>query len=101
MTIIKNDLNRTSYSENKFKEGDKWHSALKNVLLAYSLYRPDIGYVQGMNMLSSLIYECVQDELQCFMMLANLIQKECIVYDFLCMKQSTMELQFKIFLHLV
>ena len=56
---IKKDLNRTCYLENKFKEGDKWHNALKNILLVYSLYRPDIGYTQGMHLVASLIYETI------------------------------------------
>ena len=49
LTTIKKDLNRTCCLENKFKEGDQWHFALKNILAVYSLYKPDIGYTHGMN----------------------------------------------------
>ena len=94
-------MERTHYLENKFKEGDKWHEALKNVLLVYCMYRPDIGYTQGMNMMAALIYETVQDELQCFTMLANLIHRESIISDFLIMNIERIELQYQIFLHLV
>jgi hypothetical protein len=77
-----------------FKEGDKWHINLKNVLMSYILYNPSIGYIQGMNELSSIVYVQVQDEFTCFMMLANLIEYRRPIKSFLTVNLKEMEIQY-------
>lgn len=45
LKVIEEDLHRT-YSEMKvFRYGNRLYQPLRNVLLAYSLFRPDLGYV--------------------------------------------------------
>ena len=47
--VIDEDLHRTYSEMNIFRFGNKLSQPLRNVLLAYSLLRPDLGYVQGMS----------------------------------------------------
>ena len=62
-----------------FKDEKSWEISMTNILLAYSILVPDIGYLQGMNYLSSLLYLAVQDELKTFTMLANLMDVSTII----------------------
>ena len=43
--VIEEDLHRTYSEMNIFRFGNKLYQPLKNVLLAFSLLRPDLGYV--------------------------------------------------------
>lgn len=66
-------MKRTMPFLEKFSEHDEKWQALKNVLQAYSLYDPKIGYIQGMNFVaSSLVYHC--DEFVAFSLLSNIIE---------------------------
>jgi hypothetical protein len=46
--IIENDIPRTFSKEHVFKS-ELYAVTLQKVLEAFSVYRPDIGYVQGMS----------------------------------------------------
>jgi hypothetical protein len=49
---IDNDIHRTFSSLPDFRISGKLYNPLKNILIAFALYRPDLGYVQGMNYLA-------------------------------------------------
>ena len=51
--MIERDLIRTHGHRDLFGKGQKYHQALKNVLLAYLAYKPDFGYVQGLNYIAA------------------------------------------------
>lgn len=51
------------------------HGKLQNVLHAYSLHDPQVGYVQGMNLIAGFILLCSkEDELSCFWLFARMMQ---------------------------
>ena len=45
LKVIEEDLHRTFGELGHFRQGNPLYQPLKNVLLAYSLLRPDLGYV--------------------------------------------------------
>ena len=49
--------------------------SLKNILLVYSFYNPEIGYCQGMNYIAGTIYSQFQDEEKSFKFMVALIEK--------------------------
>ena len=50
--------------------------------MAYSLYRPDIGYVQGLSFIAALVIVTTEDELAAFALIANLLSRESMINDF-------------------
>ena len=62
-----------------FKDEKSWEISMTNILLAYSILVPDIGYLQGMNYLSSLLYFALRDELKTFTVLVNLMDVNTII----------------------
>ena len=54
--MIDQDLNRTHAELELFQNGDIDYQALKSILLAYLVFKPDNGYVQGMNYIATTIY---------------------------------------------
>lgn len=46
---IQRDMGRTFSDLKIFAEGGPLHESLKDVLMAYSVYRADVGYVDGLN----------------------------------------------------
>ena len=77
---IKRDLTRTSFYTN-IDEFDKT-DALFNVIKAYSLYDPDVGYTQGMIFIAApLIMNMSESE--CFCLLV-LLMKEYQLRDLFC-----------------
>ena len=49
LKVIEEDLHRTFGELGHFRQGNPLYQPLKNVLIAYSMLRPDLGYVQGMS----------------------------------------------------
>ena len=47
--VIESDLHRTYSHLGHFRFGEKLYQPLKNILAAYSVFRLDLGYVQGMS----------------------------------------------------
>ena len=50
---IETDLYRTYAAFDLFNKGSKMYDSLKNILSAFALLRPDLGYVQGMSFLAA------------------------------------------------
>jgi hypothetical protein len=57
-----------------FKPDGAYHDHLRRILEAFTIYRPDIGYVQGMSYIAAnlLLY---MDERSAFITFSNLITK--------------------------
>jgi TBC1 domain family member 14 len=57
--VIEEDLHRTFGELGHFRVGNPLYQPLKNVLIAYSMLRPDLGYVQGMSYVAgSILLHC-------------------------------------------
>jgi len=52
---VKKDLNRTRPNCSLFREGGLGQKALENVLITYSKYDRQVGYVQGMNFIVGVL----------------------------------------------
>ena len=71
---IKYDIARTFPTLAIFNEGGPYYELLHNLLGAYTCFRPDIGYVQGMSYIAALFILNL-DEYDAFMCLANLLNR--------------------------
>ncbi|KAI6646552.1 TBC1 domain family member 14 isoform X2 [Oopsacas minuta] len=71
---IRFDIARTFPTLAIFNEGGPFYEPLHNLLGAYTCFRPDIGYVQGMSYLAALLILNL-DEYDAFVCLANLLNK--------------------------
>jgi len=74
LKVIELDLPRTFPALSFFQPDGPLHSQLRQVLEAYVSYRPDIGYVQGMSFLASMLL-LVMDTFDSFKCLANLLNR--------------------------
>jgi hypothetical protein len=72
--IIANDIPRTFSSEHVFKS-ELYADTLQKVLEAFSVYRPDIGYVQGMSYICGIICLLTKTDYACFILFHNIITK--------------------------
>lgn len=82
--IIKNDMSRTVPHYKETAAGKYMYENIKELLSLFSLYRPDIGYVQGMSFLIVVLYY-YYEEFECFVLFANLIITKRLImtcYDF-------------------
>lgn len=106
LKVIEEDLFRTFSELSIFYHGTKLYQPLKNVLLAYSLMRPEIGYVQGMSYVAATILlhyskgdEC--SEYQTFYVLANVINNSQLLTNFLNFRMDNVNKTFDLFLRLL
>ena len=53
----------------------KYHESINRLLKAFAMYRPDIGYVQGMSYLAAIVLMYIRDEYKSFQTFANLMLK--------------------------
>ncbi|CAD8090203.1 unnamed protein product [Paramecium primaurelia] len=65
---IERDLTRTIKAENNYTE-------IRNILTAYSVYDPIIGYVQGMNQIVSILFNHAKQEWITFWLFVILIEQ--------------------------
>jgi hypothetical protein len=72
--LIEYDIPRTFPTLAFFHDGGPLHVGLVRVLKAYACYRADVGYVQGMSYIVSMLL-LYMDELQAFQSLANLLSR--------------------------
>jgi|TARA_B110000285_G_scaffold212310_1_gene255737 hypothetical protein len=75
ISLIEQDIKRTFGDLALFQEGMKYHDSLLKILRAFAMYRPDIGYVQGMSYIAALVLLYIQDEYKSFMNFSNLMLK--------------------------
>ena len=74
LKAIKLDVSRTFPNLGVFQDGGPLFEALEGVLAAYTVYRSDIGYVQGMSFIGAILTLNMEpnDAFACF---ANLLNK--------------------------
>ena len=75
ISLIEQDIKRTFAELNLFQEGMKYHENIFKILRAFAMYRPDIGYVQGMSYIAAIVLLYIQDEYKSFMNFSNLMLK--------------------------
>jgi hypothetical protein len=97
LSLIEWDLPRTFPTLAFFHDGGAMHTGLERVLLCFALYRPDIGYVQGMSFVVAtlLLY---MDEFEAFKCLANLLSRR-LYRDFYGLKKKAIDSYVKCFDH--
>ncbi|KAL6474745.1 hypothetical protein MHYP_G00157850 [Metynnis hypsauchen] len=76
LDLIKLDISRTFPSLFIFQKGGPYHDLLHSVLGAYTCYRPDVGYVQGMSFIAAVLI-LNMEEPDAFIAFANLLNKPC------------------------
>ncbi|XP_034040678.1 TBC1 domain family member 12 [Thalassophryne amazonica] len=81
LDLIKLDISRTFPSLFIFQKGGPYHDLLHSVLGAYTCYRPDIGYVQGMSFIAAVLILNLE-EAEAFITFANLLNKPCQIAFF-------------------
>ncbi|XP_073684556.1 TBC1 domain family member 12 isoform X2 [Garra rufa] len=76
LDLIKLDISRTFPPLFIFQKGGPYHDLLHSVLGAYTCYRPDVGYVQGMSFIAAVLILNLE-EADAFIAFANLLNKPC------------------------
>ncbi|XP_072112371.1 TBC1 domain family member 14-like [Mobula birostris] len=76
LELIKLDISRTFPNLCIFQQGGPYYDILHNVLGAYTCYRPDVGYVQGMSFIAAVLILNL-DTADAFIAFANLLNKPC------------------------
>ncbi|XP_006231397.1 TBC1 domain family member 12 isoform X1 [Rattus norvegicus] len=76
LELIKLDISRTFPSLYIFQKGGPYHDVLHSILGAYTCYRPDVGYVQGMSFIAAVLILNLE-EADAFIAFANLLNRPC------------------------
>uniref|UniRef100_A0A8C0XY02 Rab-GAP TBC domain-containing protein n=1 Tax=Castor canadensis TaxID=51338 RepID=A0A8C0XY02_CASCN len=76
LELIKLDISRTFPSLCIFQQGGPYHDMLHSILGAYTCYRPDVGYVQGMSFIAAVLILNL-DAADAFIAFSNLLNKPC------------------------
>ena len=71
------------------------------MLLAYSLLRPDLGYVQGMSYVAGSLLLHFGSELETFTAFANLMNREDMIFTFYSFNMENVNLVFHIFMRMM
>eukprot|EP00371_Babesia_bovis_P000912 XP_001609559.1 TBC domain containing protein [Babesia bovis T2Bo] len=79
---IKNDVNRTFPNHSVFNESNYTQQILFNVLRAYAMYNPDVGYCQGMAFIAGMLV-IYMDEEDAFYTMISVMEKHDINKFFL------------------
>ncbi|KAJ2969172.1 hypothetical protein NQ176_g8810 [Zarea fungicola] len=73
---IRQSASESTWTELRiFQEGGPLHTALVDVLSAYSMYRVDTGYVAGCNTIAALLLLNLPDSETAFIALANILNR--------------------------
>ncbi|XP_038124429.1 TBC1 domain family member 14 isoform X1 [Cyprinodon tularosa] len=76
LELIKLDISRTFPQLCIFQQGGPYYDMLHSILGAYTCYRPDVGYVQGMSFIAAVLILNL-DTADAFIAFANLLNKPC------------------------
>lgn len=95
-TLIPMDLRRTLSSLQVFQEKQPLHQCLVEVLKAFAVFRPDIGYVQGMAYLGA-IFVLHQSSYPAFVSFSNLIFKSHMLTSFYSFDIPVMQSYYRVF----
>eukprot|EP01135_Chromosphaera_perkinsii_P000673 Nk52_evm1s148 gene=Nk52_evmTU1s148 len=92
---IENDLHRTSYD--KYFMSEEGRSALRRVLLSYSLYNSSVGYCQSFSFIAAkLLLISNKDEEGTFLLLSTFVE-ELLPRDFFCEKMKGLLVDLRVF----
>ncbi|KAL0215486.1 hypothetical protein P9112_007670 [Eukaryota sp. TZLM1-RC] len=97
MKLIDTDIPRTFPTLSFFSEGP-WRTSLYNCLVAFVEYRPDIGYVQGMSFIQSVLLLFLEPH-SAFTCFSNIIVNNPILSCFYTFNQSRIDIYYKLFDH--
>ncbi|CAI2379821.1 unnamed protein product [Moneuplotes crassus] len=90
LKTINGDIPRTFSKEHVFKS-EVFSKTMNKVLTAYAMYRPDIGYVQGMSYILGIICLLSSNEYEAFLLFHNIVMKANLLpffsFDDVYMKQ--------------
>jgi Rab-GTPase-TBC domain len=78
--VINDDLMRMLPDHRNHLAGATMFEAIRELLSLWHIYRPDIGYVQGMSYLMVMLYYYFED-FQCFALFTNMILTREILYN--------------------
>ncbi|XP_071858362.1 TBC1 domain family member 14 [Bombus fervidus] len=95
LAAIKLDVSRTFPTLCVFQEGGPLSNSLQGILAAYAVYRPDVGYVQGMSFVGAVLSLNMEppDAFTCF---ANLLNHPCHRSAF-TLNQKQMDIYYKVY----
>lgn len=95
LAAIKLDVFRTFPTLCVFQEGGPLSNSLQGILAAYAVYRPDVGYVQGMSFVGAVLSLNMEapDAFTCF---ANLLNNPCHRAAF-TLNQKQMDIYYKVY----
>eukprot|EP00981_Chlorochromonas_danica_P013757 scaffold6837_cov171-Ochromonas_danica.AAC.4 len=97
VSLIEWDLPRTFPVLAFFHDGGPMHTGMERILLCYALFKPAIGYVQGMSFLVATLLLCM-DEFEAFKCFANLMNRR-ISQDFYCLRKDSIDAYVRCFDH--
>ena len=92
-------MHRTYSNLEIFKPGNLLHEPLKNILTAFIIHRPDIGYVQGMSYLAAVLLMNLE-ETQAFSLFISLANWDILYYCF-CFNMDKVNCFFSMFKMLI
>eukprot|EP00347_Sterkiella_histriomuscorum_P004557 403360010 len=73
--LIAKDVHRTFADQNLYQEPpESGSNRLYNLLRAYSLYDPDVSYMQGMNFIAALVLNLFEDDALAWMVFIRILQ---------------------------
>ena len=78
LKFIKQDISRTFHLLGYFREGSPLNQQLRDLLEAFTLCRPDIGYVQGMSYVAGMLLLNLEPY-KAFVMLINIIGSPLLI----------------------
>ncbi|XP_024869016.1 TBC1 domain family member 14-like [Temnothorax curvispinosus] len=95
LAAIRLDVSRTFPTLCVFQEGGPLFDSLQGILAAYAVYRPDVGYVQGMSFVGAVLSLNMEppDAFACF---ANLLNHPCHRAAF-TLDQKRMDTYYKVY----
>ena len=95
--LIEADIPRTFPElNNLFAQVESLSGNLRELLVAYSHMRPEIGYVQGMAHIAGMILLHCGTPQECFKMFANIVSLE-LLYDFYSIDNLRIRVTYKVF----
>lgn len=95
LDAIRLDVSRTFPNLRVFQEGGPLFEALQSVLAVYTVYRSDIGYVQGMSFIGAVLTLNMSPN-DAFICFANLLNNPCHRAAF-TLNQKQMNVYYKVF----
>jgi len=98
--VVEEDLHRTYTDLGYFRYGKKLYQPLKNILAAFSVFRPDLGYVQGMSYIAGSLLLHTGEEFTAFKCFANMMNRD-LAYTFYSFDMASVNILFHVFMRLM